>query len=404
MKKNFLVAMTAMPAVNRYAPRGERRRFDFWLLKLLMSVFSVCAMQVAAAPATLKDTFEKDFPIGVAVNQRQFTGMDTNRVAIIVSQFNSISPENALKWESVHPNPGTNGYDFSAADAYVAFGEKNKMLIVGHTLVWHGQTPSWVFRDQNGRPLQGTNAADRALLLERLHDHIQTVVGRYRGRIKIWDVVNEALNDSDNPTDTNILRQRSPWVRILGREFIVKAFEWAHEADPDAILRYNDYSIENESKRKRLIALIKNLQAEHVPVMAIGSQTHANLIWPGPKLEDTALTDIEQLGLPIHITELDVNASSEGQRVQTADISQNAQAGNGSIVDAANQKLAEQYSNLFHVFLKHRGHIRLVTFWGVTDRESWRSFGNPLLFDREGNPKQSFQAVIQTASKQHLAD
>jgi len=359
--------------------------------------FSGCATRETAAPTTLKDAFRKDFPIGVAINQRQFTGQDTNGVAIIVAQFDSISPENALKWDSVHPRPGTNGYNFAAADAYVAFGEKHHMLIVGHTLAWHNQTPRWVFQDANGRPLQRTNAADRALLLQRLHDHIQTVVGRYRGRIQIWDVVNEALNDGGSLSDTNLLRQRSPWVRILGDEFIVKAFEWAHEADPDAILRYNDYSIENEPKRKRLIALIKMLQAEHVPVMAIGSQTHANLTWPSAELEDAALTDIEQLGLPIHITELDVNASQAGQRSQSADVSQNVPAGGGGVADLANQKLAGQYGSLFRVFLKHRKNIKLVTFWGVTDRDSWRSFGKPLLFDGEGKPKECFQAVIRTA-------
>ena len=381
-----------------------RRRAD-WLLPAgcwvgmgLAICFSGCVTHRAAAPATLQGAFRKDFSIGVAVNERQFTGQDSNGVAIIVSQFDSVSPENVLKWGSVHPRPGPDGYDFTAADAYVAFGEKHHMLIVGHTLVWHSQTPAWVFRDENGRSLEGTNAADRALLLQRLHDHITTVVGRYRGRIQVWDVVNEALNDSSSLSDTNLLRQRSPWVRILGDEFIIKAFEWAHAADPHAILRYNDYSIENEPKRKRLIALIKMLQAQHVPVMAIGSQTHANLNWPSPELEDAALTDIAKLGLPIHITELDVNAAQAGQRNQSADVSQNAQAGGGGVVDAANQKLADQYSNLFRVFLKHRKNIKLVTFWGVTDRDSWRRFGSPLLFDQDGKPKKAFQAVMQTAS------
>ena len=392
---------TVSSSAGRRAPerRCRLRPAGCGALLVLALGFGSCAMAETGAPATLKGAYSGDFPIGVAVNQQQFTGGDTNGVSIIVSQFNSISPENALKWESVHPRPGTNGYDFEEADAYVAFGEKHHMLIVGHTLAWHGQTPRWVFQDENGRSLQGTNAADRALLLQRLHDHIMTVVGRYKGRIKIWDVVNEALADGGSFNGTNLLRPRSPWVRILGPEFIVKAFEWAHEADPGAILRYNDYSIENEPKRRRLIALIKMLQAQHVPVMAIGSQTHANLTWPSPELEDAALTDIAKLGLPIHITELDVNASQRGQRSQSADVSENAQAGGGGVVDAANQKLADQYANLFRLFLKHRQDIRLVTFWGVTDRDSWRSFGNPLLFDREGKPKKAFQAVVATASQ-----
>lgn len=368
-------------------------------VKALCLLFSLVALIGRGAPVTLKDAFGGLFPIGVAVNERQFTGRDSNSVAIVVSQYNSIAPENVLKWQSVHPRPGTNGYDFAAADAYVEFGEKHHMLIVGHTLAWHGQTPRWVFQDDNGRSLQATNANDRALLLSRLHDHIMTVVGRYRGRIKVWDVVNEALSDEPNFTGTNILRQRSSWVRILGDEFIVKAFEWAHEADPDAILRYNDYSIENEPKRKRLIALIKSLQARHVPVMAIGSQTHANLTWPSAELEDAALTDIARLGLPIHITELDVDASTSGQENQSADVSLNGASANGEVVASANEKLAQQYSDLFRVFVKHQKEIKLVTFWGVTDRDSWRRYGAPLLFDAQGKPKDSFQAVIHTTMK-----
>jgi len=268
---------------------------------------------------------------------------------------------------------------------------------VGHTLAWHNQTPPWVFRAEDGRQLEATNEADRQLLLDRLHEHIQTVVGRYKGRVKVWDVVNEALNDSSSETDTNVLRRQSPWVRILGQEFIEKAFQWAHEADPDCILRYNDYSIENEAKRKRLITLIKELQAKKIPVMAIGSQTHANLIWPSAKLEDEALTDIASLGLPIHITELDVDSSQRGQRNQSADITQNAQSGAGGQVNAADQKLAEQYANLFHAFVKHRKDIKLVTFWGVNDRDSWRANGKPLLFDGNNQPKAAFEAVIKEA-------
>jgi endo-1,4-beta-xylanase len=298
----------------------------------------------------------------------------------------------------VHPQPGTNGYDFAPGDTYVAFGEQHHMLIVGHTLVWHNQTPGWVFQAEDGRWLSGTNAADRELLLRRMRDHIRTVVGRYKGRIKIWDVVNEALNDDPSLSDTNVLRQNSPWVQILGMDFIVKAFEYAHEADPDAILRYNDYSVENPAKRQRLITLIKYLQSRNVPVMAIGSQTHANLTWPDPGLEDNFLTEVSSLGLPIHITELDVNGSQAGQRSQDADIGQNAQANGGGPQEAAIQeKLAQQYGNLFKVFLKHRDTIKLVTFWGVTDADSWRSNGHPLLFDGNWQPKLAFHAVINTA-------
>jgi endo-1,4-beta-xylanase len=358
-----------------------------------------CALGGSAySKPTLKDAFKNDFPIGVAVNQKQFTGQDTNGVALITSQFNAISPENVLKWEKVHPQPGTNGYDFTPGDAYVAFGEQHHMLIVGHALVWHNQTPGWVFQGENGRWLSGTNAADRELLLQRMRDHIQTVVGHYKGRIKIWDVVNEALNDSRSKTDTNVLRQTSPWVRVLGMDFIVKAFEYAHAADPQAILRYNDYAVENPAKRQRLITLIKYLQSQHVPVMAVGSQTHANLTWPDSDLEDNFLTEVGKLGLPVHITELDVNGSQSGQRSQSADVAQNAPAdGGGQLAASVQEKLAQQYEDLFKVFLKHRDTVKLVTFWGVTDTDSWRQNGRPLLFDGNWQPKLAFRAVIKTA-------
>jgi endo-1,4-beta-xylanase len=363
----------------------------------LMLAAVSCATDKPAAhmPPTLKDAYKKHFLIGVAVNQRQFTEQDTNGAALIKAHFNSISPENVLKWEVVHPRPGADGYNFEAADRYVEFGEKNNMYIIGHTLVWHSQTPRWVFQGD------GTNAITREVLLARMRDHIHTVVGRYKGRIKCWDVVNEAVNDSSSATDTNIFRQ-SLWYRIIGPDFIAKAFEYAHEADPKAILRYNDYSIENEPKRKRTIALIKMLQAQHVPVTALGSQTHANLIWPSPELEDAALTDLATLGLPIHITELDVNASRQGQRIQSADVAQNSQATGGtnqSPVEAAQQKLAQQYSNLFAAFRKHSDVVKLVTFWGVTDADSWRRNGNPLLFDGNWQPKPAFDAVIGAAHR-----
>jgi len=344
----------------------------------------VATGNAADTTASLKDTFKDCFRVGVALNQRQFTEEDTNGAALVKRQFNAISPENVMKWERIHPRPGADGYDFEAADRYVDFGEKNGMFVVGHTLVWHSQTPRWVFRGE------GTNAATREELLQRMRDHIHTVVGRYKGRIKAWDVVNEALSEDGS-------LRKSPWYRIIGEDYIAKAFAYAHEADPAAELRYNDYSIENEPKRNGVIALVKKLQAEKVPIGGLGSQTHANLTWPTAELLDSALTAFTELGLPISITELDVNAAQRGQRNQSADVAQNAQAGGGSVVEDANQKLAEQYASLFRVFVKHRKQIELITFWGLTDRDSWRRFGKPLLFDGEWRPKPAFDAVISEA-------
>ena len=226
-----------------------------------------------------------------------------------------------------------------------------------------------------------------------MHDHIATIVGRYKGKVKVWDVVNEAVADNG----TNILRN-SLWLQIIGPDFIAKAFEFAHEADPDAILRYNDYGLENPGKRHKLIALIKSLQAEQIPVMAIGSQTHVSVSSPSFEAEDQSLTELETLGLPIHITELDVNGAQAGQRNTGADVANNSATTQGGLVNEASKRLADQYANLFKAFLKHKSNIKMVTFWGINDAVSWRANGRPLLFDGNDQPKPAFDAVIKAAT------
>jgi endo-1,4-beta-xylanase len=233
--------------------------------------------------------------------------------------------------------------------------------------------------------------ASREELLQRMHDHILTVVGRYKGKIKVWDVVNEAISDGG----PNILRT-SPWEQIIGPDFIAKAFEYAHEADPNAILRYNDYGLENPAKRQKLITLIKELQAKKVPVMAIGTQTHVSVSSPSFEEEDRTLTELETLGLPIHVTELDVNGAQGGQRNNGADIANNGTTTQGGLVDDANQRLADQYASLFKAFLKHKS-VKVVTLWGINDGVSWRANGKPLLFDGNDQPKPAFDAVIRVA-------
>lgn len=383
-------------------------------------------------PPALKNVYKGHFYVGVAINRSIATGkaggfrsleqVDKD-IALTKEQFNQISPENDLKWQSIHPREGADGYDFAPADAYVDFGIKNHMYLVGHTLVWHGQTPRWVFAGttppaeaakppaQTPPPAAGADGnpprrrfgggfggfdinrphATRDELLQRMREHIHTVVGRYKGKIKVWDVVNEAIADNG----PNVLRT-SPWQQILGPDFIAKAFEYAHEADPKAILRYNDYGLENPAKRQKLITLIKELLAQKVPVMAIGTQTHVNASRPSFEEEDRALTEMEALGLPIHITELDVNGAQSGQRNNGADVASKAATTQGGLVDDANQRLATQYANLFKAFRKHKS-VKVVTMWGVNDGVSWRSNGKPLLFDGDDKPKPAFDAVIRAA-------
>jgi endo-1,4-beta-xylanase len=407
---------------------------------------SESASDSQAAGPTLKSAFKDHFLVGAAINRSIATGAAGRRgkelvdkdIALVKEQFNQISPENDLKWQLIHPREGADGYNFEPADAFVEFGQKNNMYLVGHTLVWHSQTPNWVFAGSNpppgaadgakagdgdaakksddgapaadaqpparrggrgfgggfgggfGRGITGPRAS-RDELLARMREHIHTVVGRYKGKIKAWDVVNEAIADGGDEVLRNSL-----WRQIIGDDFIAKAFQYAHEADPDAILRYNDYGLENPAKRRKLIKLIKSLQEQKVPVHAIGSQAHVNVSTTFETM-DQALTEMATLGLPIHITELDVNTAARGQRGTGADIAANADATKGGVVSDADKRLADAYAGIFRAFVKHRDNVKVVTFWGANDAVSWRRFGTPLLFDGDNKPKPAFDAVIRTA-------
>jgi endo-1,4-beta-xylanase len=401
-----------------------------WVSAALLVIGAVT--EAADKPGSLKEAFKDYFLVGTAVNRSMVTGgaafrrsaeQNAKDTALVQEQFNQISPENDLKWQLIHPREGVDGYDFGPADAFVNFGLSNNMALAGHTLVWHSQTPNWVFAGTNPPPTNATSVAaantnspatnrfgrggfgggfgryngpraTRDELLQRMSNHIHTVVGRYKGKVKVWDVVNEALADGQG---TNVLRN-SLWLEIIGPDFIAKAFEYAHEADPDAILRYNDYGLENAEKRKKLIILIKSLQSQEVPVHAIGSQAHVNVSMSFETM-DQALREIAALGLPIHITELDVNSAAGGQRGLGADIANNAAATQGGLVSDADRKLADAYAGIFRAFVKHRDSVKMVTFWGVNDAVSWRANGKPLLFDGNDQPKPAFDAVIAEAKK-----
>ena len=264
--------------------------------------------QTAPAPS-LKDAYLGLFKIGAAVNTMQFEDRDPISGPILDSQFNSISPENALKWQFIHPEPDK--FSFEQADQYVAYGEKHRMFIVGHCLVWHSQVPKWVFQDAEGKPLT------RDALLDRMHEHIRTVVGRYKGRISGWDVVNEAINDDGTMRD-------SPWLKIIGPDYIAKAFQFAHEADPRAELYYNDYSLENQAKRDGALKLMRTLKTAGVPITGIGLQGHLHLDTPDAKTEAATIEAFAALGLKVNISELDVDVLPRTTRSDSADVSATA--------------------------------------------------------------------------------
>lgn len=360
---------------------------------LMTTIGLLAATGCATAQPTLKDAFKDKFLVGAALNESQFTEQNAAQAALVKKQFNTITAENVMKWEKIHPEPDK--FDFGPADRFVEFGTKNGMVVIGHTLVWHSQTPAWVFADGKG------GSTDRATLLARMSNHIHTVVSRYKGRVKGWDVVNEALNEDGS------LRP-SPWLKIIGEDYLVKAFEFAHAADPAAELYYNDFSLENEPKRDGAVRLVKKLQAAGVKVHGIGTQTHAKMDWPSPQLIDDTLTAFGKLGVKVMITELDIDVLPARSRDRSADVSRRDTADpalnpypNG-LPEAMQQALAKRYGEIFAVYAKHTDKISRVTFWGVTDGDSWLNnwpirgrTSYPLLFDRNGQPKPAFDAVIQ---------
>jgi endo-1,4-beta-xylanase len=379
------------------------RRFAEQSLRTTFLVFSCLTILLVPGAAnhaqtpSLKDVFKGTFLTGAALNAAQFTEADARAAALIKAQFNTITPENVLKWESVHPQSGS--YSFELPDRYVAFGEKNHMFIIGHNLVWHNQTPAWVFQDDQGNPV------DRETLLKRLQDHIHAVVGRYKGRINGWEVVNEAL------AEDGTLRQ-TPWLNIIGEDYLAKAFQFAHEADPQSELYYNDYNLENEAKLKGALELLRKLQAQGVPITGVGIQGHWHMDAPSNEQVDAAITAFKKLGLKVAITELDVDVLPLAFQYMGADITLSTELQPKlnpyptSLPDAVQQALAQRYAGLFGVFLKHRGALARVTFWGVTDGDSWLNnwpvhgrTNYPLLFDRNGRPKPAFDAVTQAVSR-----
>lgn len=366
-----------------------------WMAVAVLGVAGWTLLSAQSTQKSLKDVLHHDPVIGAAINTAQITGQDKRGDAIIDAQFDSISPENALKWENIHPKPDV--YAFEIPDQYVAFGEKRHMFIVGHTLVWHSQVPAWVFHDDKG------NLVDRDTLLKRMHDHIFTVVGRYKGRIQSWDVVNEVLNEDGT------LRQ-SMWMKIIGKDYIAKAFEYAHEADPQAQLAYNDYNLENPAKRKGALALVKELKEQGVPITTVGMQGHMSLQFPSVEDEEATITEFGKLGVKVGISELDIDVLPRRNQQQSADVSLKVQQDAalnpyaGGLPDAVQKQLAERYAAMFGIYLKHRDIVNRVTLWGVTDGDSWLNnwpvrgrTSYPLLFDREGKPKPAFDAILAVA-------
>jgi endo-1,4-beta-xylanase len=366
----------------------------------LLCLALCAAVALAAEMPPLKSLVPPGLRIGAALNRRQSDGKDEAALAIVARQFNQISPENLLKWEVVHPEPGR--YDFAPADRYVELGRKLGMFVVGHVLVWHQQTPAWVFAGEDGKML------DREAALRRLREHIATVVGRYRGRIGGWDVVNEALEEDGTPRHT-------PWLEAIGEDYIEKAFAFAHEADPQAELYYNDYNLWKPAKRDAAIRLVQGLRAKTLRVDGIGEQAHWGIDDPPLAAIDAELGAMRAAGLVPLITELDMDVLPRDPDMWGADLSKKAKIRAKTNVypdglpPAMQDKLARRYADVFRLFLKHG--VGRVTFWGATDATTWLDdfpipgrVNYPLLWDRGGREKPAFAAVVEVLQARSPAE
>ena len=349
-------------------------------VKALCLAAACLALPVAAQQdVALKDLMPAGTVIGVAINQRQFEGTDKAGAELIAAQFNQISPENVLKFGPTQP--ALDRYNFEPSDKYVEFGVAHHMQIVGHNLVWHSQTGAWVFQGADGKP------AERETLLGRMRDHVHTVVGRYKGKIHGWDVVNEAIDEDGS-------LRKSPWEVGIGDDYVAKAFQYAHEADPGAELYYNDFNLEKPAKRAGVIKLVKDLQARGVRIDGIGNQAHWRLDTPSIDEIEQALVDLHATGLKVMYSELDINLLPNVARGSDPAVA-NPYA-NG-LPDDVQQKLARRYADIFRLFMKHHDWISRITFWGLTDGDSWLNRGRmnyPLLWDRQRQPKPAFSAVV----------
>lgn len=346
---------------------------------------------------TLKEAFKDRFYIGASFNQQVYREEGRPTLKLITEQFNSVTAENAMKWERFQPR--LNRFNYKPADDFVEFGNRNDMYVVGHVLFWHNQTPDWVFEDDDGKPLS------REQLLKRMRERVRHMANRYGNRINVWEVVNEAYVDGEL-LDTK-------WTQIIGDDFIEQAFRIAQEELPEDVeLMYNDNGMMNPRQRAAVVALIKDLQAKGIRIDGVGIQGHLWMSRPTIAEIETTILALAETGVPIHVTELDIDVLPRHAQVWDgrADVQLRLQQDpalnpyQDGLPDAVQAELTQRYADIFALFLKHHDKIKRVTFWGPHDGHSWLNnwpirgrTNHPLLFDRALKPKPAFHAVLKEA-------
>lgn len=364
---------------------------QFLLVAVTLSVAVSCnnkpKEEVPAKPKTLSNVYEDAFYIGAAINRFQIEGRDSVMANILANEFNSITAENEMKSMNIHPQRDT--FNFEVADKFVELGEKNNMFIHGHTLIWHSQLSRW-FRE----------IEDSTEFATAVESHVKDIVERYKGRIDSWDVVNEALNEDGT-------LRKSIFLEKMGEDYLASAFKWTSEIDPNTDLYYNDYNMTKPSKRQGAIRLVKNILDQGIKVDGIGMQGHWHLERPSLEEIEQSILDYAALGVKVAITELDISVLPNPEDLEGAEISQNFENSEllnpykEGLPDSIQVKLANRYKDIFKIFLKHKDKISRVTFWGVSDGQSWlngfpvRGRTNyPLLFDRDLKPKAAYDTII----------
>jgi len=350
------------------------------------------AISFAASETGLKDVFKGDFYIGTAISGGNMQASRPEYLDLLAREFNAITMENNMKWGVIHPEEDV--WNWEIPDKFVDFGRKNNMFILGHNLVWHSQMARSGFVDSGGKRLS------RDGMLKRMRNHIETLVGRYKGRVTAWDAVNEAVDEDKG-------WRQSPWFQIIGDDFMDFAFRYAHEVDPDADLLYNDYNMHNPGKRQFVVHWVEEALKRGVPIKGIGMQGHVGLGYPDLGEFEKSIEAFGNTGMQVHITELDVDVLPSASSRTGANISDNFQYAEelnpyvNGLPDDMEKKLADRYVEFFKLFLKHKDIIRRVSFWGTADGESWKNnfpvrgrTNYPLMLDRNYERKECYRAVV----------
>ncbi|SDS92439.1 endo-1,4-beta-xylanase [Actinoplanes derwentensis] len=336
----------------------------------------VPALPIQTGIPSVKDVIT-EFPVGAAITGAEILA---EHGQLLTKHFDSVTPGNALKWDATEPTENT--FNYTQADPLLAYAKAHGLAVRGHTLVWHNQTPAWVFTGADGQPMTAT-AEDKALLLARLDNHIRNVAAHYGTDIGVWDVVNEVIDESQSDG-----LRRSNWYNVAGLDYLRTAFRVAREVAPHAKLYINDYNTNVAAKRDFLFGLVQQLKAEGVPIDGVGHQVHINVNWPTIAESKAMIDKFVPLGIDQQVTEMDVSiytASSENFPTPPAD---------------RLLKQAYVYRDMFALFRQYPGEITSVTLWGLADDNTWLDTfpvtrkDAPLLFDTRLQAKSAYWGVV----------